>query len=144
MSSKYLRYYAVNLLLTILILAFFISLFGISFEGMFILIFIFIGIPVFIWFCLQFKAMSFTVGDNKLTINYGIVVKKSKTLLFNSIQTIDVETNALQELFHVSEVKIWTASPNQFNLRKAGKEKPDGTLYLLSEDAHQLKEMVHA
>lgn len=144
MPSQYLKYYAVNVLSYVLFFSFLISIFGISFEALFILISLFIGIPVFIWFYLQFKAMSFTVGDNKLTINYGIIMKKSKTLLFNSIQTIDVETDALQGSFHVSEVKIWTASPNQFNLRKAGKEKPDGILYLLSEDAHQLKEMVNA
>lgn len=143
LPSEYLWYRIVKLFLRLFFYALFFSILGNDFLGIFLGFSIWFGLPFSIWYCLYYKSISFSIQDDGMTINSGVLSKRSKTLLFNSIQSIDAESSLFQQIFNLSEIKIWTASPSQ---SQSGNERheADGILFLISDDARQLKELVHA
>jgi len=105
---------------------------------------IFLPICQWIW-CSMF---SFTVTELNITINSGIIVRKSKTIDFVRIQNVDVVSNPFQMIFGISRVDIWTASPNQSQVstvmvggvpRTRTINRPEGMLYLLKQDAQDIR-----
>jgi len=104
---------------------------------------IIIGIPLSIWAWLDTRAVSFNVDENKIDINWGIIIKKSRTIMTKSIQNIKTEHGLLAGLFGIVIVKIWTASQSQIiNNTKDNQNKPDGLLEIKPDDAKWLSEFV--
>lgn len=107
--------------------------------GVAIWLIIFFGIPFLIYFYLAYKNISFIVEENKITINRGVIAKKSTSIIFNSVQNVTIASNPIAKMFDLSVVRIWTASPGQ------NKEKlPDGILCLATLDAEWLKNFITA
>jgi uncharacterized membrane protein YdbT with pleckstrin-like domain len=80
---------------------------------------IFIGLPTYLFLLIDFFASKFIVDENKITINSGILVKRSKSIAFNKVQNIENVKGILRQMFGLSTVRIWTSSASQINVRKA-------------------------
>ena len=92
---------------------------------------------------IDFSAFKFTIDENKITINSGILVKRSKSIAFNKVQNIENVKGILRQMFGLSTVRIWTSSASQINVRKAQSEnKPDGALTLETVNADWLKNYI--
>ena len=77
-----------QLLLTSFAISFVIALFGGRSAGVSVFIFfaILIGLPIWLYKVIAFKCVSFTVTDGTLTINSGILIKRSNATSFAQIQ----------------------------------------------------------
>lgn len=142
LPSGYLWYFFYKKCLIIFFYSFLYYLFFFAFiEASFLDVlfgfFILFALPGIIWLNLYNKSFSFIVKNNEITINSGIIHKKSKTLLFQSVQTVNIETSLSKKLFGLSELEIWTASPAQ------SRGEADVTLILETKDAEQLKDIIH-
>lgn len=110
-----------------------------------ITIFLFIiTIPFFIimWIHLNldFKNTSFSVSDQELTYNYGIIVKHSKNIMLDQIQNINIGQGILEKQFKIKSISIWTSSHNQ--IHSDGKNiqiNPSAFLRLKDSDADSFK-----
>lgn len=103
------------------------------------------GIPIFIYVLLVYNNVFFQVEDNLITINHGILIKKSKTIPFDKVQNINCVQGILQGMFGLSILKIWTASPAQISVQDANSiARPDGTLILTKAEAEELRGIILA
>jgi uncharacterized membrane protein YdbT with pleckstrin-like domain len=106
----------------------------------------FVGIPLLFYIFLYIKNFSFVFDQEKITVNSGILIKRSKTISFKNIQSVETITGIVEKFFNISRLEIFTASPKQiFSLEGQGKKAkhlPDITLYLLIEDAQFLKDFI--
>jgi len=104
-----------------------------------ITIFLFIiTIPIFIimWIHinLYFKNISFSVNDQELTYNYGIIVKHSKSIMLDQIQNINIGQGILEKRFKIKSIAIWTSSHSQ--IHSDGKNiKIDPSVFLRLKDS---------
>jgi len=116
---------------------------GIIFAFLFLF---FVGIPLLFYIFLYIKNFSFVFDQEKITVNSGILIKRSKTISFKNIQSVETITGIVEKFFNISRLEIFTASPKQiFSLegqKKRAKHLPDVTLYLLIEDAQFLKNFI--
>ena len=97
----------------------------------------FIITPLVIYALLFLHLFSFVVQEDKITLNYGIIIKHSDTISFRNMQNVKNFRGIIDQLFGLSKVSIWTASPEQNHERK-----PDGRLILLRLDADWLKDFI--
>ena len=129
-------YWLVKILILILLPAIF-------WRPLFWILTIFFGLPIYIYLLLFYNSISFTVEENKITINEGVIIKKSKSIPFNMVQNVENIKGILHRIFGLSTVKIWTASPEQIRTYKGQTEhKPDGILDLIAEDGDWLKNFI--
>ena len=107
-------------------------------------ILIFIGVPIAFCYSLSYLNVSFIVEEDKITINKGVIFKKSKTIAYRSIQNINILKGPLQGLAGISSINIWTASPGQKSNRgnQDTPGKSDGSLLLNTTDATWLRNFV--
>jgi len=140
-TPKVKQYLLTNLLIIIIFLSVVFSMSGNNnFFGTFLTIAIILGLPFYIYISLMYNSWSFLVNENDITINSGILVKKSKTIPFNMIQNINRKQGVLMGMFRIANIDIWTSSPSQININE-GKtsNKPDGNIVLTNEDADWLQ-----
>lgn len=136
-------YYLTELALVIFLLSFVFMATGIKIWTSFFWLSIFVGLPVYLYLLVSYGAIKFVVDENKITINSGILLKRSKSIAFNKVQNIENVKGLLRQQFGLSTVKIWTSSPSQIKIRKAESEnRPDGTLTLENSDADWLKNYI--
>lgn len=130
----------------ILIVIFFISLLSSGSSGFFPVFFSFlfvIGIPYAIYNIVKINSISYTVNENSITKNYGVLTKRSNTLTFNNIQNINSVTSMFSSLFNLTKLNIWTASPSQTVISKGSSQNhPDIVLTLNHVDADWLKNFI--
>jgi len=126
----------------------FVGIFGDSqaLVGFFWL-FVIIGIFFAIYEVVFYNSIQFLVTDDKITIDSGIITQRSKTIPFQNVQNVDTVSGVLQQMFGISTLNIWTASPGQFGVAaKKGSENTlhdsDGRLWLDTQDAQWLKNFV--
>jgi membrane protein YdbS with pleckstrin-like domain len=128
-NSTYL-YFLLRMTLFLLFFSIIIGIFVKSIFGVFIFLFIFIGI-------------SFSIDENTISINSGVIFKHSTSIAFNNIQNIDCAKGPLTGLFELSVLKIWTAASSQIIINQGkSKNNPDGLLILKSEAATWLKDFI--
>jgi len=140
-TPKVKQYLLTNLLIIVVFLSVIFSISGNNnFFGTFLTIAIIIGIPFYIYISLMYNSWSFLVNENDITINSGILVKKSKIIPFSMIQNINRKQGVLMGMFGIANIDIWTSSPSQININE-GKtsNKPDGNIVLTNEDADWLQ-----
>ncbi len=100
-------------------------------------------ILVAIWLLLDYACINFIVSEKTLTINSGILIKKSKSIPFSSIQNIIIKKGIIAMIFGVSRINIWTASPGQIRINNGNSEnRPSGSLLIMNEDAEWLKNFI--
>ena len=137
-------YYLIELALAIFLISIIFMFMGTKAWTSFLWVsIIFIGLPVYLYLLASYKVTKFIVEENKITINSGIILKRSKSIAFNSIQNIENVRGLLPQMLGLSNVEIWTSSPSQIKIHKARSEnKPDGELMLESFDADWLKNYI--
>ncbi len=116
-------------------------------KGVWLLVFslclVFIGLPAFVYFLLYFKFLTFTVENDKITINSGVIIKRSNSISFDKVQNVENIRGVLARLFGISKVSIWTSSPEQIKVyRKETIHKPTGVLELTVADGEWLKNFI--
>lgn len=98
---------------------------------------------VALWLLLSYACVNYIVGEKTLTINSGILIKKSKSIPFTSVQNINNDRGPVAMIFGVSKINIWTASPSQIDIKNGtSKNKPSGLLILRRDDAEWLKNYI--
>lgn len=103
-----------------------------------------LGACAYIYLLLYFHFFSFVVEDKKITINSGIIIKRSKTISFDQIQSVDNVRGILAQVFGLTKTNIWTSSPQQINLQSGQSQNlPDVSIILLREDGDWLKNFTH-
>jgi membrane protein YdbS with pleckstrin-like domain len=152
LPPKVRTYWLIKLFLKLLIIYFLTSVFFGIFRDVQILVsvfwfFIIIGIPFAIYEIIFYNSIRFSVADDKVTINSGIITKHSTTIPFQNIQNVDTVSGLMQRIFAISTLNIWTASPGQLGIvAQKGKEDtshgPDGRLWLDTQDAQWLKDFI--
>lgn len=116
---------------------------GAWFLGFFLFFVFFVGLPAFVYFLLCYKFLTFIVENDRITINSGIIIKRSKSIPFDKIQNVDNVRGILARLFGISEVNIWTSSPEQIQVyQKETVHKPAGSLELNVADGERLKNFI--
>ncbi len=107
--------------------------------------FIFIIVmSVMIQINLEYHNTSFLINDNELVVNYGIIVKHSKSIILSKIQNINVGQGMLEKSFGIKSIKIWTASQEQLhNQNKEIKIYPTVILHLKDDDIDSFKSLLN-
>jgi len=143
LPKKLKSYYLVELALFMLFFSLPFMVMGIKIWIPFFWLSLFIGLPMYLYFLFIYDATKFVVGENKITINSGIFIKKSKSVAFSGIQNVENVKGILRQMFGLSTVKIWTSSPSQIKISKSESEHmPDGMLILEDSDADWLKNYI--
>ncbi|MEI7620721.1 MAG: PH domain-containing protein [Candidatus Falkowbacteria bacterium] len=95
-----------------------------------------LGSIIFFVAYLDYYYFSMEVGVDSFTIKSGIIFKNIKTIAFKAIQSVDVSYDPVIQIFDLVVVKVWTSSPQQFNInsgdssnRLAGTPNPRHFLY---------------
>ena len=116
--------------------------FGIWFQA-FISLIIFLGLPIYIYLWIDYNRTTFVVEDNKITLNWGIIEKYSKSVAFNNVQNITNARGILSQFLGLSKVNIWTSSPSQIEIRgKESENRPELFLQLEYSDGEWLKNFI--
>ena len=136
------KYYVLTyLLLAVFLLAIVFSAMGNNnFFGTFFVLVIVFCLPIYIYISILYNCLSFIVDENNITINSGIIVKKSTVIPFDKIQSINSRHGILMGMFAITNLDIWTSSQAQISINNGNSAtKPDGNLILSIEDAEWLK-----
>lgn len=105
-------------------------------------------IIAFIYGRIDYNNFSFSYDEKNIEIKKGTLSKSQKTIPFNTIQNVNLNSGWLMRMFKLQKVEIWTSSPAQiqiFQSRQQGyqtEHKPDGLIYLENEDAETLKNYI--
>lgn len=96
---------------------------------------------------LYYILFSYSLTENTITVNTGILFRQYETIDFSRIQTIDNERNPIHMLFGLTDVRIWTASADQLNFSSqaggvSSRPRPDTTLLLGKATAVELRDLV--
>jgi membrane protein YdbS with pleckstrin-like domain len=86
---------------------------------------------------LRYKWFSFVLTDKNISIDSGVLFRRSCTIRFDRIQDVNTIRNPLHMMLGLASVAIWTASLDQ----RAGKaNRPDGLIVLNADTADWLRE----
>ena len=111
--------------------------------NVYLLLMLFIGLPLWIYDVLSYRATSVTVGENVLTINAGIIFKRSTAIAYNQVQSATANKGPLASLFGISRLNVWTASPSQIVIQDGNSaNRPIGALWLQSANSEWLKNFI--
>jgi membrane protein YdbS with pleckstrin-like domain len=86
---------------------------------------------------LRYKWFSFLLTDKNISIDSGVLFRKSCTIRFDRIQDVNTIRNPLHMMLGLASVAIWTASLDQ---RVGNANRPDGLIVLNADTAEWLKE----
>lgn len=109
-----------------------------------LLIELLIGLPFIIRVAIDNKYTTFVVNTNKIDINWGLVIKKSKSIPFSAVQNIKIESGVFTALCGVKIINIWTSSQSQISNDSETGNRPDGVLVLTSENSKWLSDFITA
>ncbi|MFZ3074258.1 MAG: PH domain-containing protein [Minisyncoccales bacterium] len=144
MPGKIKAYYFVKLILFIFLFSLvFMPLGSKVWTSVFWLMAIFIGLPIYLILLVDYSAFNFILEEGKITLNSGVIVKRSKTIAFDKVQNVESVSGILRRMFGLSTVEVWTSSASQINVHKAESENaPDGRLTLQTPNAEWLKNYI--
>lgn len=92
---------------------------------------------------LEYILFTYSLEEHAITINTGIIFRQYETITFSRIQTINLERGPLLWLFGLTEVRLWTASADQFNNHEQHPHAtPDTRLVLLRDTAQEMKDFI--
>jgi len=86
---------------------------------------------------LRYKWFSFLLTDKNISIDSGVLFRRSTTIRFDRIQDVNTIRNPLHMMLGLASVAIWTASLDQ---RVGNANRPDGLIVLDADTAEWLKE----
>lgn len=144
LPSKLKWYILVRLILIIFVPSFLLYLLNKDLgKSIFVFLFFFPVLPAFLYFWLYYNILNFVVDNDKITINSGILIKRSKSIPFNQVQNVDIVRGLLQRIFGLCKVNIWTSSVGQIRFHeKETIRRPDGILDIYATDGEWLKNFI--
>jgi membrane protein YdbS with pleckstrin-like domain len=86
---------------------------------------------------LRYKWFSFLLTEKNISIDSGVLFRRSTTIRFDRIQDVNTIRNPLHMMLGLASVAIWTASLDQ---RVGNANRPDGLIVLDADTAEWLKE----
>jgi len=86
---------------------------------------------------LRYKWFTFLLTDKNISIDSGVLFRRSCTIRFDRIQDVNTIRNPLHMMLGLASVAIWTASLDQ---RVGNANRPDGLIVLNADTADWLKE----
>lgn len=102
-----------------------------------------LGFIIFFVAYLDYYYFSLDLGIDSFTVKSGIIFKNIRTIAFKAIQSIDVSYDPVIQIFNLVVVKVWTSSPQQFNINSGdSSNRPEFTFYMSQEEAEALKQEV--
>lgn len=108
----------------------------------FFILMLFFGVPYFSYKIMQLKSINFVIDNDKLLINFGLILKQSVGIPFNAVQSVSATKGWSLGLFGLSKVNIWTGSNIQTSNNDKKANKPDGVLIILNDDAQWLQNYI--
>ena len=145
LPDKLKLYYLTKLVLIFLLIAMLIvtAIKSISIIVVFLFFLFFIVLPLFIIEVISYNNIFFSIDETKITINYGVISKKSNAIAFDRVQNISCTKGPLLNIFGLSKIEIWTASPGQVVIAKGNSSSvPEEILILLDADSKWLQDYV--
>lgn len=145
MPKKVLFAYIVKIILLVFFLSFPLMFLNLKIWLLMIMILTFFMILAFISLYLDYYFFSFMVSENTITINRGMIIKRSKSIPFDKVQNVSTVSGIIARLFGLAAIKIWTTSPSQIigiTKEREFEAAPDGRLVLEKEDAEWLKNFI--
>ena len=143
--SKLKWFVLAQLLLVLFVISLVIAVFGglSAGVGVFVFFTMLVVIPIWLYKIAALNCVSFTVTDGTLTINSGIFTKRSCAISFTQIQNVATTRGPLTAMFGLSELSVWTASPNQIRVEKGNTHhRPTGLLWLETANAEWMKNFI--
>lgn len=143
LPDKLKLYYLAKLVLILLLIAIPIGIAAKSIIAVIIFLLFFVALPLFVIESISYNNIFFSIDETKIIINYGIISKKSNAIAFDRIQNISCTKGPLLNIFGLSKIEIWTASPGQ--IANAGgniSPTPEEILILLDTDSKWLQDYV--
>jgi uncharacterized membrane protein YdbT with pleckstrin-like domain len=92
---------------------------------------------------LDYVSLTYELSEQAITLNSGIIFREYESVNFNRIQVVDDERGPLLMLFGLTEVRIWTASPDQLGVNaEHALTNPDLSLLLAKNDAESVRQFM--
>lgn len=112
-------------------------------SGIFVTLSMFLGIPIGLYFLISASMVYFIISEKQITVNSGILIKRSKSISFDKVQNVASESGVLARMFGLVKISIWTASPSQIEIKGGQTEnRPDQVLYLENKDGEYVKNLI--
>jgi len=104
--------------------------------GVFLFVWVVIMILVAIWIPAAFKALEYTIDDDGVKMNGGVVWKKFVTVPYSKITNVDITRGPLQRLYNIGTIHVQTAGA-------AGKQGEKAELKLAGiRDLEKVREVI--
>ncbi len=112
-----------------------------------LLLVVLLGVPIFGYLMLYYRFFSFNVEQHQITVDKGIILKYSKSVAFDKVQSVSNFRSILERIFGLSTVNIWTASPGQIRINTASANttsvsKPEISLVLEVKDGRWIQDFI--
>lgn len=142
-TKKFKIYISIYIYFFVLIFSLFLSnSYRYPFAG-FLITVIILGFLGYLFVDAIYESMSFLVTNNSITANWGIFVKKSKTVLFDTVQTMDSKGGLIMGMCGIVEFRINITSPSQININSGSATKAyDFSVVLSSDEADWLANFI--
>lgn len=99
MPGKIKAYYFVKLILFIFLFSLvFMPLGSKVWTPVFWLMAIFIGLPIYLILLVAYSAFNFILEEGKITLNSGVIVKRSKAIAFDKVQNVESVSGILRRM----------------------------------------------
>lgn len=109
----------------------------------FLLTFIILGSLGYLYIYFLYESITYIVTNNSLTVNSGIFIKRSKTILFDTIQTMEFTSGILMTMFGIVDFKIKITSPSNININRGQISKfSDASLVLTRSEVNKLTQFI--
>ena len=91
----------------------------------------------------HYKSLGFLVTNTSITVYWGIFVKKSKTVLFDTVQTMESKGGLIMSMLGIVNFKINIILPSQININSSSITKtPDCSVVLTPVQADWLVDFI--
>ncbi|CAN5746336.1 hypothetical protein BH11PAT2_BH11PAT2_01160 [soil metagenome] len=111
-----------------------------AWTAFFVMLFIVIDIPLWIFFSMEVANKTFQLSENQITVSGGILSKYSIAIAFSNAQNVITTSGPILRLFGLERLSAWTSSPSQIVIREGNSDnRPDMSLVLHKADAEYVR-----
>lgn len=109
----------------------------------FLIMIIISSILMYLYISAYYRSLGFLVTNTSITLYEGVFLKKSKTVLFETVQTMESKSGILMSMLGIVNFKISIMIPNQININPNSITRvPDFNVVLTPEQAGWLTNFI--
>ncbi len=109
----------------------------------FLIMIIISSILMYLYISAYYRSLGFLVTNNSITLYEGVFLKKSKTILFETVQTMESKSGIIMSMLGIVNFKISITIPNQININQNSITRvPDFNIMLTPEQADWLTNFI--